>query len=209
MEDRRRVRAILRLLAKVYPDARCALDFTSPLELLVATILSAQCTDERVNVVTRDLFKKYRTAEDYGRARQATLENDIKSCGFYRQKAKAIRAVCATLAAEHQGQVPPDIDTLTALPGIGRKTANVVLGNAFNQPAIMVDTHVFRLAHRLGLTTQKDRDKVEFDLQAVVPRKDWTWFSHLLIFHGRRVCHARKPDHDNCVIRHLCPSADT
>ena len=205
MDDRQRVRAIIRLLGKVHPDAKCALEYTNPLELLVATILSAQCTDERVNVVTKDLFRKYRTAEDYASVPQAALEKDIHACGFFRQKARSIRAVCAALAKDHGGQVPPDLNALTALPGIGRKTANVVLGNAFGQPAVMVDTHVFRLAHRLGLTTQKDRDKVEFDLQAVVPKKDWTRFSHLVIFHGRRVCHARKPDHENCVIRHLCP----
>jgi len=208
VDDRRRVRQIIRLLAKAHPDAHCALNFSNPLELLVATILSAQCTDERVNIVTKDLFKRYRTAANYARTRQATLERRITSCGFFRQKARAIRAACRTLVEQHDGRVPADIDALTALPGVGRKTANVVLGNAFDQPAVMVDTHVFRLAHRLGLTTNKDRDKVEFDLKALVPRKDWTWFSDLLIFHGRRVCRARTPDHAACVIRHLCPSRD-
>lgn len=208
MDEKRRVRRIIRLLAKAHPDANCALNYSNPLELLVATVLSAQCTDERVNITTKGLFKRYRSAEDYARARQATLERQIKSCGFFRQKARSIRAVCKVLAEDYGGEVPPDMDALTALPGVGRKTANVVLGNAFDLPAVMVDTHVFRLSHRLGLTTKKDRDKVEFDLQALVPKRDWTWFSHLLIFHGRRICHARKPDHATCVIRDLCPSRD-
>ena len=208
MDDKRRVRQIIRLLGTAHPDAHCALSFSDPLELLVATILSAQCTDERVNIVTKDLFKRYRTAADYARTRQATLERHITPCGFFRQKARAIRASCRALVEQHDGQVPADIDALTALPGVGRKTANVVLANVFGRPAVMVDTHVFRLAHRLGLTANTDRDKVEFDLMALVPRKDWTWFSDLLIFHGRRVCRARTPDHEHCVIRHLCPSRD-
>lgn len=206
MDDKERVRRIIRLLNKEYPDARCLLNFSNPLELLVATILAAQCTDERVNEVTADLFRKYRTAADYAEARQEVLEREIKACGYFRQKAKAIRAACKALVEEYGGEVPADLDALTRLPGVGRKTANVVLGNAFGQPAIIVDTHVLRLAHRLGLTTRKDRDRVELDLQALVPRRQWTRFSHLLSFHGRRVCRARKPDHTRCVIRHLCPS---
>jgi endonuclease-3 len=208
MDDKARVRTIIRRLAKAHPDAACALHFSNPLDLLVATILSAQCTDARVNVVTEGLFAKYRSAEDYAKAPQAELERDVKTCGFFRMKAKAIREACAALLEKHGGQVPPDIDALTQLPGVGRKTANVVLGNVFGQPAIMVDTHVLRLSTRLGLTRQTDRDQVEQDLMAVVPKKDWTRFSHLLIFHGRRVCRARRPDHAHCVIRDLCPSRD-
>lgn len=208
MDQERRVKEIIELLGRAHPDAACALNFSTPLELLVATILSAQCTDARVNVTTKDLFARYRTAADYANARLSALERDIRSCGFFRQKAKAIKGACQGLVERHGGRVPADMEALTALPGVGRKTANVVLGNAFNLPAVMVDTHVRRLAQRLGLTANKDPDKIELDLQAVTPKKDWTWFTHLLIFHGRRVCHARKPDHDHCVIRHLCPSRD-
>ena len=198
---------IVRRLRTTYPDAHCALHHTNALELLVATILSAQCTDERVNQVTPQLFAKYKSAADYARAEQAQLEAEIKSTGFFRSKARTIIACCQELVARHGGEVPANIDALTQLPGVGRKTANVVLGTFFNQPAIMVDTHVRRLAERLGLSSEKDPDRIELDLQKVFPRKDWTFTSHALIWHGRRVCHARNPECGVCCLRDLCPSA--
>jgi endonuclease-3 len=206
-EVRARAQIIARRLRRAYPDAKCSLDFTTPLELLVATILSAQCTDERVNVVTKSLFKKYRAAEDYVRVKPEELENDIHSTGFYRAKAKHIRGCCQTLIEKFGGDVPDNMEDLTQLPGVGRKTANVILGNYYGQPAITVDTHVKRLSGRLGLTDETDPDKIELDLQKVLPKKDWTFLSHALILHGRQVCHARKPQCGECVLRDLCPSA--
>lgn len=203
-----RVKSICAALRATYPDAHCQLHYRNPLELLIATILSAQCTDVRVNQVTASLFQKYRCAADYADAPQAELEKDIQSTGFYRNKAKNIQAACRALVERHGGQVPRTMEALTALAGVGRKTANVVLGNAFGlNEGIVVDTHVSRLAARLKLTREKDPEKIERDLMALVPQEDWTLFSHWLIWHGRRRCAARKPDCAHCEIRALCPSA--
>ena len=196
---------IIALLKKRYPDAACALHFKNPLELLVATILSAQCTDERVNKVTAELFKKYKTAEDYARVTQEVFEKDIRSTGFYKNKARSIINCCRKIAQLHGGKVPGTLDELVALDGIGRKTANVILGNAFGVPGITVDTHVKRVSYRLGLTEHQDPVKIEYDLMELVPRKEWTHFSHLIIFHGRYTCMARKPLCERCVIEPLCP----
>ncbi|HEV8045962.1 MAG TPA: endonuclease III [Rubrobacter sp.] len=191
-----------------YPDARTELDWTNPLELLVATILSAQTTDVRVNGVTKTLFEKYRTAADYAVAEPNELEEDIRPTGFYRNKARSLRGMAGALVEEHGGEVPRTMTELVALPGVGRKTANVVLGNAFGvDEGIVVDTHVRRVSNRLGLTENQDPEKIEQDLTRVVPREDWTIFSHLLIFHGRRRCKARKPDCPNCALNDICPSA--
>jgi endonuclease-3 len=199
--------AILPILKKTYPRATCSLQHSTPLELLVATILSAQCTDERVNIVTRDLFRRYRSAGDYAAAAQEQFEKEIQSTGFFRNKAKSIRGMAAALVAEHAGRVPDSMEALVKLPGVGRKTANVVLGNAFGRnEGIVVDTHVGRLSLRLGLTKQTDPAKVEQDLIAIVPREDWTLLSHLLICHGRAVCQARKPRCGDCPLLPHCPA---
>jgi endonuclease-3 len=203
-EDEKRVKEIIKILRKEYPEARTALRFTNPLELLVATVLSAQCTDERVNKVTHDLFKKYKSAKDYARVELAELEEDIRPTGFFRNKAKALKAFCTELAERFNGQVPASLEDLVSLTGIGRKTANLVLGEAFGIPGIVVDTHVLRLSQRIGLTENSDPAKVEFELMEVVPKKQWTLFSNLLIFHGRTVCGARKPKHEACKIVDLC-----
>lgn len=206
---RRRVAAILPVLKRTYPAAKCSLDHRTPLELIVATILSAQSTDERVNIVTKDLFKKYRKAEDYAKVPQEELERDIHSTGFYRNKAKSLRAMAQALVDRFGGKVPDTMEDLTSLAGVGRKTANVVLGNAFGKNVgVVVDTHVTRLSWRLGLTKHEDATKIEQDLMQVVPQEDWTLFSHLLIFHGRAVCQARNPKCEECPIREFCPSAD-
>ena len=203
-----RVKKIIDRLRKAYPEAHCELDHTSPLELLVATILSAQCTDKRVNRVTAELFKKYRTPSDYANARTSELELEIKATGFFRNKAKNIQACCRKLVERHGSAVPRTMEELTCLDGVGRKTANVVLGNAFAlNEGMVVDTHVGRLSRRLGLTRQKDPEKIEQELMTLVPREQWTMFSHWLIWHGRRRCAARSPDCPNCEIRKLCPSA--
>jgi endonuclease-3 len=205
-ETKRRASAILRRLAKAYPEARCSLDFESPLELLVATVLSAQCTDVRVNKVTPALFRKYTTAADYARSPAGELENDIRSTGFFNSKAKSLRRAGASIAAEHGGRVPDTMEALLRLPGVGRKTANVILGNAFGKDeGFVVDTHVGRLARRLGWTRQKDPVKVENDLNALVPRGRRTMAAHELIAHGRTVCVARKPRCDECAVLDLCP----
>ena len=205
-EERRFAAKVVRTLARLYPDAACSLEFSSPLELLVATILSAQCTDQRVNLVTGELFQKYHSAADYAAVGQAEFERDIKSTGFFRNKAKHIRACCRTLEEEHDSQVPPDIDKLVALPGIGRKTANVVLGTAFGiASGVVVDTHVGRISRRLGLTTQKDAVKVERDLMERIPKPRWVDFSHRMICHGRQLCAARKPQCDECPMSSFCP----
>jgi endonuclease-3 len=207
MTTRERVARLLKAWPKVYPDAHIELDFRNPLELLVATILSAQSTDKRVNMVTPALFKKYRTAKNYADAPQAELENAIKSTGFYRNKAKSIRGAMRAIVEKHGGKVPDTMEELCALPGVGRKTANVILGNAFGKnEGIVVDTHVIRLSQRLGLTKHKDAEKIERDLIKLVPRKHWTDWSHWLIWHGRRRCYARKPDCSNCEVFQLCPS---
>ena len=198
---------IARLKAE-YPDARTELDWSNPLELLVATMLSAQTTDVQVNRVTQSLFAKYRKAEDYADAAPDELEEDIRPTGFYRNKARSLRGMASTLVEEHAGEVPRTMRELVALPGVGRKTANVVLGNAFGvDEGIVVDTHVRRVSGRLGLTESRDPVQIEQDLMEVVPQDDRTIFSHLLIFHGRRTCKARKPDCPNCVLNDICPSA--
>ena len=207
MTTRERVLALVKRFRRVYPEAHCELDFKNPLQLLIATILSAQCTDKRVNMVTPGLFKKYPTAAAFAKANPTTLENEIRSTGFFRSKTKSIRAACAAIAREHAGKVPNTIDELTVLPGVGRKTANVVLGNAFGKnEGIVVDTHVTRLSQRLRLTRESDAGKIERDLIKLVPQKDWTIWSHWLIWHGRRRCFARKPDCANCEVFTLCPT---
>jgi endonuclease-3 len=199
---------ILEKLRATYPDAHCELDFRDPFQLLIATILSAQCTDVRVNMVTPSLFKKYPDAPRMASASQDDIETLIRSTGFYRNKAKNIRAASAALVENHGGHVPRELDALTILPGVGRKTANVVLGNAYGiEAGIVVDTHVVRLSKRLGLTKHSDPVKIERDLIKVIPQKDWTLWSHLLIWHGRRRCSARKPDCAHCELAPLCPSA--
>jgi endonuclease-3 len=201
-----RLRRIIAALDRVYPGVHCELNHADPLQLLVATILSAQCTDKRVNIVTAELFKKYHSAADYANAPLVELEQAIKTTGFFRNKAKNIRACCRKLVERHGGEVPRTMDELTQLDGVGRKTANVVLGNAFGINAgVVVDTHVARLSHRLGLTGQATPEKIERDLMSLVPREQWALFSHWLIWHGRRRCAARKPDCLNCEILKLCP----
>ncbi len=203
-----RTRKILAALQKTYPDAHCELNFSNPLELLIATILSAQCTDKRVNLVTAGLFQKYRSAADFANADLANLEQEIKTTGFFRNKAKNIKACCAAIVEEHGGEVPRTMEALTHLGGVGRKTANVVLGNAFGlNVGVVVDTHIARLSQRLGLTKHTDPEKIEQDLMPLVPRDQWTLFSHWLIWHGRRRCDARNPDCGGCEIARLCPSA--
>lgn len=208
LDEKKRARKIIARLKKAYPDARCSLNYSNPLELLVATILSAQCTDERVNAVTSDLFGKYREAGDYLKVPQSELEQDIHSTGFFRNKAKAIQGACRVIVERHGGRVPDSIEELLELPGVARKTANVVLGNAFGIAAgVVVDTHVSRLSERLGLSSHRQPEKIERDLLEIIPKKDWIDFSHLLIYHGRAVCKARSPLCDRCVIEPLCPSS--
>jgi len=205
-EKKARTKQLIAAFKKTYPDAHCELNFSTPLELLIATILSAQCTDKRVNMVTEQLFKKYKTAQDYAKASQEELETEIKTTGFFRNKAKSIRACCAALVEKHGGEVPRTMEELNALGGVGRKTANVVLGNAFDvNVGVVVDTHVSRLSQRLNLTKQTGAEKIEQDLIELVPQKEWTLFSHLLIWHGRRRCFARKPDCPHCEVKWLCP----
>lgn len=196
-----------KLLATAYPDAHCTLNFKNPLELLVATILAAQCTDKRVNLVTSKLFRKYRSAKAYAQTGASIFEKEIASVGFFRNKAKSILACGKMLQDRYAGKVPKTMEELLSLPGVGRKTANVILGNAFNIAGIVVDTHVGRLSRRLGLTKQQNPDKVEQDLMRLIPQNRWTMFSHLLVFHGRTVCLARKPDCLHCKLNKLCPSA--
>ena len=201
-----RAKKIIAALQTAYPDAHCELNFSNPLELLVATILSAQCTDKRVNIVTAELFKKYRSAKDFASAPLVELEQAVRTTGFYRNKAKNIKACCAALVEKFSGEVPRTMDELHALAGVGRKTANVVLGNAFNlNVGVVVDTHVTRLSNRLGLAKGTDAVKLEQDLIKLVPREEWTSFSHWLIWHGRRRCAARTPDCAGCEIKKLCP----
>jgi len=201
-----RLRKIIAGFQKAYPDAHCELTYANPLQLLVAVILSAQCTDKRVNIVTPDLFKKYRTASDFAVAPIAELEQAIRSTGFFRNKARNIQSCCRKLLEQHGGEVPRTMEELTQLDGVGRKTANVVLGNAFDaNVGVVVDTHVARLSRRLGLTKQKTPEKIELELMALVPQKQWALFSHWLIWHGRRRCYARSPDCAKCEIQKLCP----
>lgn len=202
----KQAKEIIRILRKTYPDAHCALNHTNPFELLIATILSAQCTDERVNIVTADLFRNYRTPQDFVDLPQEELEEEIRSTGFFRNKAKNIKAACERIVTVYGGEVPQNMEDLLTLGGVARKTANVVLGNAFGiASGVVVDTHVKRLSNRLGLTTQKDPVKIEKDLEKLVPKKDWVMFPHWMIYHGRQVCNARKPDCDNCVLEKICP----
>jgi endonuclease-3 len=200
-----RAATIVDALAAAYPDARIELAFTNPLELLVATILSAQCTDERVNQVTADLFRRYRTADDYATADPAVLEREIHSTGFFKAKTRSLIGMGRALVERHRGVVPRTADELEDLPGVGRKTAHVVLGNAFGVPALAVDTHVLRVSQRLGLAASDDADEVHDQLCAVVPERDWTRTTHLLIIHGRRTCYARRPECPRCAVRALCP----
>lgn len=205
-EKRRRAAAVLRRLARAYPDARCSLDYSSPLELLVATVLSAQCTDARVNQVTPELFRKYRTAADYSRAPAGELERDIRQTGFFNSKARSLRRAGSAIAAEHGGRVPQTMEELVALPGVGRKTANVVLGNAFGKDeGFVVDTHVARVSRRLGFTRQSDPVAIEQDLNLLVPKGRRTLAAHQLIFHGRQICLARRPRCEVCPVNPLCP----
>lgn len=204
---RARAGAIIRRLKKFYPNAKIALRYSDPLELLVATILSAQCTDKRVNMVTPMLFKKYKTPKDYASANPKEFEQEIRSTGFFRAKAKSIIGCCKALVENHGGKVPNRMEDLVALPGVGRKTANVVLGGAFGiVEGIVVDTHVKRLAERLGFSKQSDPEKIELDLMNIVPRKEWIAVGNLLIWHGRKICQARKPKCPECPINDLCPS---
>ncbi len=205
---KKRAALVLERLRVAYPEAGCELTWANPLELAVAAILSAQCTDKRVNLVTPALFKKYKTAQDWASTPQETLEAEIKSTGFFRNKARNIRALCAVLAEKHKGKIPSDLDTLIELPGIGRKTANLLVATAYGKPGIIVDTHFKRLSNRLGFTQNESPDKIEFDLKAILPEKNWTDWSHVMVFHGRRCCHARKPNCPACPISSLCPSAN-
>ena len=205
-DKKARMAEIIKRLKKAYPDAHCALNHTTPFELLIATILSAQCTDARVNIVTADLFRKYRGPADYLKVSQAELERDIHSTGFFRNKAKNIQAACKRIIGEFGGSVPQTMKEILTLAGVARKTANVVLGNAFGIPSgVVVDTHVGRLSQRLGLTTKTDAVKIENDLQQLVPKKDWIMLPHWLISHGRSVCIARKPRCSECVLGDICP----
>ena len=203
-----RTREVIRRLKRAYPGAKCSLNHTNPFELLIATILSAQCTDERVNIVTADLFRKYRKPEDYLNVSPRELEKDIQSTGFFRNKTKSIQGTSKMLSEQYGGVVPQTMDELLELPGVARKTANVVLGNAFDIHAgVVVDTHVTRLSHRLAFTQQKTAEKIEQDLIPIVPKKDWVIFPHLMIYHGRKICKARNPLCGECVIEKQCPSS--
>ena len=206
-EEKSRTRKIVARLKKAYPDAKCSLNHSSPIELLIATILSAQCTDQRVNIVTADLFRKYKSCADYLKVPTSELQNDIRTTGFFRNKTKSIQGMCKILT-EQGDRVPETMDELLKLPGVARKTANVVLGNAFGiASGVVVDTHVSRLSQRLGLTKNKNAEKIERDLVALVPKKDWIDFSHLLIYHGRQICKARNPLCEKCVVETYCPSS--
>ena len=207
-ESKSRTKKIIELLKQAYPDAKCSLNHSNAFELLIATILSAQCTDERVNIVTAELFRKYRKPQDYLNVPASELQDDIRTTGFFRNKTKSIQGTAKALTEHYAGRVPETIEELLELPGVARKTANVVLGNAFGLASgIVVDTHVTRLSRRLALTQQKHPEKIETDLMAIVPKKDWVIFSHLLIAHGRKICKARNPLCAECVVEKLCPSS--
>lgn len=205
-EKRRRAQKIIAVLQREYPGAKCSLRFNNPLQLLIATILSAQCTDERVNMVTERLFAKYGDAADYAGAALVELEEEIRSAGFYKNKAKNIKHCCEKIVEVFHGRVPATLEQLVTLNGVGRKTANVVLGNAFHVPGMVVDTHVGRISRRLGLTEAEDPVKIEFELMDIIPREHWVQYSHELICHGRKVCRARNPQHEACALRGLCPT---
>ena len=204
VDKKERVKKILQIFDNDYEEAKCTLDYKNPLELLISTQLAAQCTDERVNIVTEKLYKKYKSVYDFANADLKELENDIRSTGFFRNKAKNIKETCRILIENHNGQVPDNLEDLLKLPGVGRKTANVVLGNIFGIPSIVVDTHAKRLSNRIGLSSSDNPEKIEFDLMKIVPKESWTKFSHQLVFHGRNVCKARKPDCKNCNILKYC-----
>lgn len=207
-EEREHTKKIIKLLRREYPQAACSLNYSSPLELLIATILSAQCTDERVNALTPMLFRKYPACEDYLKVSQGELEQDIRPTGFYRNKARAIQGACRLIKEEHGGRVPESMEELLGLPGVARKTANVVLGNAYGiASGVVVDTHVSRLSQRLALSAEREAEKIERDLMELVPRTNWILFPHLLITHGRRICKARTPLCAECVLEKLCPSS--
>lgn len=207
-ELKQRTRKIISALKRAYPHAKCALNHSNAFELLIATILSAQCTDARVNIVTADLFRKYQKPEDYLKVSPATLQKEIRTTGFFRNKTKSILGASRMLTEKYSGRVPQTMEEMLELPGVARKTANVVLGNAFGVlSGIVVDTHVTRLSRRLGLTVQKHPEKIEKDLIELVPKKDWVIFSHLLIFHGRNICKARNPRCGECVVEKFCPSS--
>ena len=206
-QARERIKKIWPILKRTYPHAAIALRFVNPLELLIATILSAQCTDKRVNMVTKDLFKKYKSADDWANADLKQIESDIRTTGFFRNKALNIKGACTRITEHYGGTVPDTMEELLTLPGVGRKTANCVLGDAFGIPGITCDTHVIRLSRRLGLSEHRDPVKLEFDLADIVPKRNWTAFSHVIITHGRNVCMARKPDCEHCPIAGHCPSA--
>ncbi len=207
IDNTQRAAEIIRRLKKAYPDAHCALNHSSPFELLIATILSAQCTDVRVNIVTAELFRKYRGPADFLQVSQQELEKDIHSTGFFRNKAKNIQAACQRIIEEYGGEIPKDMDSLLTLGGVARKTANVVLGNAFGiASGVVVDTHVGRLSRRLGLTENENAEKVERDLAQLIPKKHWVMFPHWMIYHGRQICDARKPKCAECVLSDICPS---
>lgn len=206
---KKKVEQTLEILAKEYPDVKIQLNFSTPFELLVATILSAQCTDERVNKVTEHLFNKYRTIEDYLKVPDEELEQDIFSTGYYKAKTQKIKATAKMLLDNFGGEVPNTLDELTKLPGVGRKTANVILGHIFNIPAIVVDTHVIRLSNRLGWVNTKNPEKIEQELMKLIPKEKWVIFTHYIINHGRKICTARNPKCSQCVVNHLCPSKNT
>lgn len=206
-EKKRRTAKIIERLRGTYPEVKCELDYSNPMELLAATVLSAQCTDKRVNMVTPALFKKYKTISDYANAEPSDMEKIVQSTGFYKNKAKNIINAAKAIMEKFKGEVPRKLEDLVTLPGVGRKTANVVLGNAFGIPGIPVDTHMIRVNNRLGITKNTDPVKIEFDLMPLIREKDWTDYSHLIIWHGRRRCFARKPDCAGCEIQDLCPSA--
>jgi len=209
IKENDRIKEIISLLKKDYPKPKLALDFSNPLEMLIATILSAQATDVKVNEVTKDLFKKYKTARDYAEADRTELENDIRPTGFYHNKAKYLQEACKLIEEKFDGKVPDTMEGLISLPGVARKTANIVISNAFGKiEGIAVDTHVKRLSQRLELTKNKNPDKIERDLMEIIPKKDWFQFTYMIIDHGRKICHAKKPEHDKCVVRDLCPSAN-
>ena len=209
IKENDRIKEIISLLKKDYPKPKLALDFSNPLEMLIATILSAQATDIKVNEVTKDLFGKYKTARDYAEADRTELENDIRPTGFYHNKAKYLQEACKLIEEKFDGKVPDTMEGLISLPGVARKTANIVISNAFGKiEGIAVDTHVKRLSQRLGLTKNKNPDKIERDLMEIIPKKDWFQFTYMIIDHGRKICHAKKPEHDKCVVRDLCPSAN-
>lgn len=208
MRKKEKAEIILRELKSIYPDATCTLDFKTPLELLIATQLAAQCTDARVNIVTKDLFKKYRNAEDYAGADISELEQDIKSTGFFRNKAKNIKECCIKLLRDYGGTVPDNMEALLSLPGVGRKTANVILSTVFSKPCVIVDTHCTRLSNRLGLTKSQNPDIIERDIMKIIPKSEWANFSHYLVYHGRAICQARKPKCEICSIMPYCAYAN-